>query len=459
MKIYLLLAALFPLLYGVDARQFIYRNVTIAHCPAPDGEFCYEDRNGPMVIKCVKNSIVGTINCKKHKGDQNAMCFESSETAGDATCLHRGTGLMSPAVEKDSSTPMPYVKSPRSLIGTQPVASTFFGIKEPATTPQSLPTELVVSTLVSIPQFTRSSGMTWTPAGKVAQSSAQLRTESVASTFAPDSQVGMSVILSGLPIESTTTLSATTTTTDVVLTSLWTSARTREIPSFVTPEPLVSYPTSEVTTKHEEVRLSSTHCSATIQPTSVPSTFTASLPSASTTTTSWSSDVVTLEPTVTNNTTVSSTSTTTTTMFITFMSPATTPAITTAITTAMTETKITEQPQQGPTTESKEVTQTSVTLSPSTIQSTSIVIYTSHATSSASMLPTQFTQLTSSEVVTASVSFTSTTLTVRTNSTFVHSTPTYSIATSTIVNAAEENTTDAKLAYLFGLIVAFLVLV
>ncbi|DAA78533.1 TPA_exp: Uncharacterized protein A8136_4509 [Trichophyton benhamiae CBS 112371] len=473
MKIYLLLAALFSLLYGVDARQFIRRSVTVIYCPAPDGDFCYEGRNGPMVIKCVGNSIVKTISCKKYQGDRNAMCFESSETAGDATCLHKGKGMvsMSPVPER---TPMPSVKSPRSLIGTQPVASTFFAIKEPVKAPQSVPTESVASTLAPVPQITKSAGLTLAPESNVAQSSASLRTESVASTFVPVPQHGKSPegssILSELPIESTTTLSTTTTTTDVVLTSLWTSARTREIPSIVTPEPLISYSTTEVTTKHEEATASSTHCSASIQPTSEPPRFTASLPSASTTS-PWSTDMVTLEPIVTD-TTISSTSTTTTTMFITFMSP----APTSATTTAMTGTEVIEQPQQSPTTESKEATQTSVTLPPNTIHSTGTMTYTPAETSSASVLPTQTMQTTratsatqthytepaistSTGVATASVSFTSTTLTVSANSTSVHSSPTFSIATSTIVNAAEENTTDAKLAYLFGLIVAFLVLV
>ncbi|EFE40800.1 hypothetical protein TRV_04492 [Trichophyton verrucosum HKI 0517] len=398
--------------------------------------------------------------------------FESSETAGDATCLHKSKGMvsMSPVPER---TPMPSVKSPRSLIGTQPVASTFFAIKEPVKAPQSVPTESVASTLAPVPQITKSAGLTLAPESNVAQSSASFRTESVASTFAPVPQHGKSPegsgILSELPIESTTTLSTTTTTTDVVLTSLWTSARTREIPSIVTPEPLISYSTTEVTTKHEEATASSTHCSASIQPTSEPPKFTSSLPSASTTS-PWSTDMVTLEPIVTD-TTISSTSTTTTTMFITFMSP----APTSATTTAMTGTEVIEQPQQSPTTESKEAAQTSVTLPPNAIHSTSTMTYIPPETS-VSVLPTQTMQTTkatsatqtrytepvistSTEVVTASVPFTSTTLTVSANSTSVHSSPTFSIATSTIVNAAEENTTDAKLAYLFGLIVAFLVLV
>lgn len=125
----------------------------------------------------------------------------------------------------------------------------------------------------------------------------------------------------------------------------------------------------------------------------------------------------------------------------------------------LTETFITEQPQKSPTTESKEATESSVTLSPSTLLPTSVANYTSYGPSSLSMLPTQTTLSTYSERVTVSTSFTSTIATVHTNHTSVHTTPTYSIATSTLVNAAEENTTDAKLAYLFGLIVAFLVLV
>ncbi|EGE03531.1 hypothetical protein TEQG_02561 [Trichophyton equinum CBS 127.97] len=463
MKIYLLLAALFSLLYGVNARQFIRRSVTFIYCPAPDGDFCYEGRNGPMVIKCVGNSIVKTISCKKYQGDRNAMCFESSETAGDATCLHKGKGMvsMSPVPER---TPMPSVKSPRSLIGTQPVGSTFFANKEPVKAPQSVPTESVASTLATIPQITKSAGLTLAPESKVAQPSTSLGTESVASTFVPVPQHGKSPegsgILSELPIESTTTLSTTTTTTDVVLTSLWTSARTREIPSilFYTEVP----PARETTALYT--------LSASIQPTSEPPKFTASLPSASTTS-SWSTDMVTLEPIVTD-TTISSTSTTTTTMFITFMSSVPTSATTTAIT----GTEIIEQPQQSPTTESKEATQSSATLPPSIIHFTSFVTYVPAETSPVSMLPTQTMQTTkttsatqtsstvpvvstSTEVVTASVPFTSTTLTVSANGTSIHSSPTFSITTSTVINAAEENTTDAKLAYLFGLIVAFLVLV
>ncbi|KAM5439298.1 hypothetical protein MferCBS31731_004720 [Microsporum ferrugineum] len=469
MKLYLLLTAVLSLLCAVNARfAFYYANITVAHCPAPDGDFCYEGLRGPMVIRCSKGSVINTINCKKYETDRTAMCFESSETSGDATCLHRNMITLTPAVEKDSSTPIPYVNFPRSVVGTEPMASTLFISEGPARTPSTLQTETVVSTMAPTPGFIRSPGLDLGPGGKVPQSSAHLRTEPIASTFIPAPQFGKSsedaVISTGLSAESTTTLSTTTTTTDAVLTSLWTSAHTREVQSsMTTPEQLTSYPTTEVTsdastsmTKHEENMVPSTHYTTTlVQPTSELSTSSATPSSVSTTSIPLSTDMSTVEPTISSSTTVSSTSTTTTSMFITFTPTSTTQAETTVLT----ETFITEQPQKSPTTESKEATESSVTLSPSTLLPTSVANYTSYGPSSLSMLPTQTTLSTYSARVTVSTSFTSTIATVHTNHTSVHTTPTYSIATSTLVNAAEENTTDAKLAYLFGLIVAFLVLV
>ncbi|KAF3491064.1 uncharacterized protein GIQ15_00581 [Arthroderma uncinatum] len=462
MKFLLLVLALFQLLQATSARVSPYfANITFAHCPAPDGSFCFEGRRGPMVIKCIRGSVVNTINCKKHENDRTAKCFESSETAGDAACLHGGVVSLTIKTEPFASTLAPVNKFARSLIGTEPIASTMFTLDDPIKPSGTHRTEPVASTFAS-----GTMAPIMTPDDKVVISSDNLRTEPFASTLVPIPQIGISagttIIYTGLSVDSTTTISTVSTTTDVVLTSLWTSSPTRKMQSSVaTPEPIISEPTTETTneanasmTTHKENTVFSTQCTSLAQPTSESSGSYVPVPSIPTVSLSSTSAMSTTEPTTTSKTTTSSTTTSANTLVITI-----TPTSTTMKETSMiTESIVTKQPQTSLTTELKGTTENTDTFSASTFVSTGTSKRLSSENTLVLLLPTQTSLSTHSDIVTT-VSFPSSTMTVYKNHTSTYATPTYSIVTSTPNNAVNENGTDAKLAYLFSIIVAFLVLV